>query len=73
MVNLVFRFSQLSEIALESYNLCRRKADFSERDLPLKGLKRQEIREFFCVFFTIQGPENYYRDNKIILLSKVIS
>jgi len=35
--HFVFRFSQFSEIALESYNLRRRKTDFSERGSALKG------------------------------------
>jgi len=37
ILRFVFTFSQLSEIALKSYNLHRRKTDFSKRGLELIG------------------------------------
>jgi len=37
ILHFVFRLSQLLEIALESYNLRRRKTDYSERGLPQKS------------------------------------
>jgi len=39
ILHFVFKLSQSSEIVLQSENLLRRKTDFSERGLALKGLR----------------------------------
>jgi len=51
ILHFVLRFSQLSEIALENYNLCKRKTDFFERGLVLKVLKFQIYILIFNLMF----------------------